>query len=82
MCVFTPARQVVPFAPPITPAPAPAPVIPPADVSTRAATAGAAAQKKRTQQAGILGAGSTILTGGLGLTGPSAPAAGKRLLGQ
>ena len=80
MCISSPSPA--PAAPPPPPALAPAPVIPPADVSTRAATAGAAAQKKRTQQAGILGAGSTILTGGLGLTGPSAPAAGKTLLGQ
>jgi len=80
MCISSPSPA--PAAPPPPPALAPAPVIPPADVSTRATTAGVVAQKKRTQQAGILGVGSTILTGGLGLTGPSAPAAGKRLLGQ
>jgi len=72
MCISSPSAAPA--------APAPAPIIPPAAVS-RVAT-GAAAQKKREQQAGILGVGSTILTGGLGLTGPSAPAAGKRLLGQ
>jgi len=71
-----------PKMPPAPPPPPPAPVVPPADVGTRATRAGTAAQKKRTQQAGILGVGSTILTGGLGLTGPSAPAAGKVLLGQ
>jgi hypothetical protein len=80
MCVSSPSAPAPP--PPPPPPPAPAAVIPPADVGTRAATAGAAAQRKRTQQAGVLGSGSTILTGGLGLTGPSAPAAGKTLLGQ
>jgi hypothetical protein len=76
MCVSSPSAPAPP-----PPPPPPAPIIPPADVGTRATAAGTAAQRKRTQQAGILGSGSTILTGGLGLTGSSAPAAGKTLLG-
>jgi len=78
MCISAPSRS----APPPPAPPPPAPVVPPADVGTRATRAGTAAQRKRTQQAGVLGVGSTILTGGLGLTGPSAPSAGKVLLGQ
>ena len=78
MCISAPSRS----APPPPAPPPPAPVVPPADVGTRATTLGTSSQRKRAQQAGILGVGSTILTGGLGLTGPAAPAAGKTLLGQ
>ena len=81
MCISAPSRPAPPPPPPI-PSPAAAVSIQPADLSTRATRLGTSAQRKRAQQAGILGIGSTILTGGLGLTGPSAPSAGKALLGQ
>ena len=81
MCMSFSAPSPPAYSPP--PAPSPAAVSArPADVGTRATRLGTSSQRKRTQQAGILGVGSTILTGGLGLTGPSAPAAGKTLLGQ
>jgi len=78
MCISSPSPPA--YSPP---PPSPAAVSArPADVGTRATRLGTSSQRKRTQQAGILGVGSTILTGGLGLTGPSAPSAGKALLGQ